>query len=398
MLRSSDVAHMCIMGCGVALALSVPLDGASAANTESVLYSFCNQPGCADGSVPYDNLIADGNGNLYGTTYQGGTSGNGTVFKLSPTGTETVLYSFTGGNDGGIPYAGLVMDASGNLYGTTVAGGASGNGTVFKVASDGTETVLWTFTGGNDGASPLGRLKLDKKGNLYGTAYLGGASGNGNVFKLSPKGKETVLYSFTGGSDGANPFAGLIRDKRGNLYGTTSAGGAAYSGTAFKLAKDGTFTLLYSFCSQSRCTDGGTPFGGLIADTQGNLYGTTSYGGNNTDNGTVFKLTPNGAYTVLYTFCSQTGCSDGGIPYDGMIADKQGNLYGTTSSGGNDTVNGTVFALSAGGGYSVLYTFTGGSDGGAPFASLMKGTKGEFFGTTTSGGAYGSGTVFKLKK
>ncbi|HTV34519.1 MAG TPA: choice-of-anchor tandem repeat GloVer-containing protein, partial [Methylocella sp.] len=230
------------------------------------------------------------------------TSNAGTVFKLAPDGTETVLHAFKGSpSDGSNPSAGLIFDSSGNLYGTTHIGGVAELGTVFKLAPDGTETVLHSFEGPGDGIYPVAGLIFDSSSNLYGTTVNGGATlAAGAVFKLAPDGTETVLHSFRGHGDGANPFAGLIADSQGNLYGTTPSGGSsncgAGCGTVFKLAPDGTsYKVLYTFAGGS---DGFYPYAGLIADSQGNLYGTTTGGGANDSNGTVFKLTGTGFDTT----------------------------------------------------------------------------------------------------
>jgi uncharacterized repeat protein (TIGR03803 family) len=235
-------------------------------------------------------LVRDKAGNLYGTTYTDGAFGYGTVYKVDKTGKETVLYSFTGtGGDGAGPYeAGLIFDAAGNLYGTTTSGGTASAGTVFKVDPTGKETVLLSFNG-TDGATPQGGTLLrDNAGNLYGTASYGGAYGNGTLFKLDPTGKETVLYSFgTGYFDGTVPSGRVVRDKAGNLYGTTYFGGGYGEGTVFKVNKKGKETLLHGFTGGFRKRNGGSnPFSGLIQDEAGNLYGTTY------SDGTVFKLTP----------------------------------------------------------------------------------------------------------
>jgi uncharacterized repeat protein (TIGR03803 family) len=310
---------------------------------EKVFYSFTGTP---DGENSYAGLIRDAAGNFYGTTLGGGNApcsyekniGCGTVFKLDSASTETVLHSFAGPPDGYAPRGGLIRDAQGNLYGTTSFGGAYGNnGTVFKLDSAGTETVLHSFTGSLDGAYPLADLIRDAQGNLYGTTDLGGVSGYGSVFKLDSTGSLTVLHSFAGGADGANPSSGMINDPQGNLYGTTYAGGVYSYGTVFKLTPTGVETVLYSFAGNP---DGSNPSGGLVRDAQGNLYGTTSFGGAYYY-GTVFKLTPNRTETVLYSF---TSGNDGGLPYAPLIRDKQGNLYGTTNVGG--TYNyGTVFEV-----------------------------------------------------
>jgi uncharacterized repeat protein (TIGR03803 family) len=318
---------------GVGAVFKVARDG-----SETVLYSFA---GGSDGSNPEAGLIKDAAGNLYGTTYFGGGSGCGgggcgTVFKVAPDGTETVLYSFTGGSDGGGPNAGLIANEKGLLFGTTLNGG-NGYGTVFEVAQDGTETVLYSFTGGNDGSTPVAGLIANRKGQLFGTTLNGGNDGYGTVFKVAPDGTETGLYSFTGGNDGGSPYAGLIEDAAGNFYGTTSSGGVSGAGTVFELARDRSETVLHSFTGG---TDGGNPKASLINDAAGNLYGTTAYGGSNND-GTVFKLAPGGTETVLHSF---TGGSDGSTPVAPLIANRKGHLFGMTPLGGADGY-GTVFKL-----------------------------------------------------
>ena len=362
--------------------------GASAAPVETVLHSFMGGP--SDGSFPEAGLIADSSGNLYGTTIAGGKPGYGTVVKLSPGGTETVLHSFTGGTDGAGPLAGLIADSRGNLYGTAEK-------VVFKLSPSGTETVLYSFTGGSDGNGADAGLIADSSGNLYGTTIAGGKSGYGTVVKLSPGGTETVLYSFCSlpnCTDGSFPIAGLIADSSGNLYGTTVFGGASGDGVVFKLTPGGTETVLYSFTGGS---DGANPYAGLFADSSSNLYGTAEYGGArsclgmNVGCGVVFKLSPSGTETVLYSF---TGGSDGGNPTAGLIADSSGNLYGTTSAGASgsgcggkfDFGCGVVFKLSPNGTYTVLHSFTGGSDGGVPLAGLIADSSGNLYGTTEGGG------------
>ena len=338
----------------------------------TVVYSFCSVGGsaCTDGSNPFGGLIEDSAGNLYGTTLNGGAYSvvGGTVFKIDSAGQETVLYSFCASNclDGQAPESGLVRDAAGNLFGTTGGGGTHSDGTVFKVDTTGKETVLYNFcsvggTSCTDGNFPFAGLIEDAAGNFYGTTERGGANNKGTVFKVGTAGTETVLYSFcsTGGfncTDGSQPGAGLIEDAEGNLYGTTLFGGANFtinfgqdSGTVFKLDTTGHETVLYSFCSVggSNCTDGSNPAAGLIADAAGNLYGTTGSGGAGTD-GTVFELDTTGKETVLYSFCVATNCADGWGPDAGVIQDPAGNLYGTTSNGGG-TYNGIVFKLAVSG-------------------------------------------------
>ncbi len=363
-------------------------DPSPASDTSKVLYSFSQG---TDGVNPHACVIFDSNGNLYGTTYNGGLYGEGTIFKLAANGQETILHSFSGKPDGANPYAGLIMDGSGNLYGTTYGGGDYGDGTVFKLAASGQETILHSFSGSPDGANPYGGLILDNGGNLYGTTYGGGDYGEGTVFKLAAGGQETVLYSFFGGiTDGANSYAGLIRDSTGSLYGTTYDGGVYGFGTVFKLAADGQETILHSFSGGS--TDGANPYAGLIMDSNGNLYGTT-YDGGVYGFGTVFKLAAGGQETVLYSFSG--GSTDGANSYAELILDSKGNLYGTTYSGGTYSL-GTVFELDTSGKETVLYSFSGSPNGASPYAGLIMDSNGNLYGTTYDGGTYSYGTVFKV--
>lgn len=332
----------CAVGCGTVFKVNT-------AGQETVLHSFAGA-GTGDGSIPeYGSLIRDGAGNLYGTTFNGGTHNNGTVFRLSPTGKETVI-SFTGGANGGYPAAGLVPDAAGNVYGTTTFRGSGcapfGCGTVFKVSSAGKETALYSFCSLSncaDGSYPYGGVVRDSAGNLYGTTYAGGASGAGTVFKVDTSGQETVLHSFTGPPDGYLPFAGLVMDNAGNLYGTTIIGGTEDGGAVFKVnSTSGQETVLYSFCSQPGCTDGQLPYAALVW-VGGFLYGTTEFGGAS-GAGTVFEVNPANQETVLYSFCSQLNCADGGQPTASLLRDTAGNLYGTTSGLGAYGA-GTVFKV-----------------------------------------------------
>jgi uncharacterized repeat protein (TIGR03803 family) len=258
--------------------------------TETILHRFTSSP---DGANPGAAVILDAKGNMYGTTYYGGAHTKlGVVFKADPSGKETLLYSFAHG--GADPAASLVLDAQGNMYGTTLGGGTSRKGTVFKLTPSRKETILHSFGAGKDGNTPYAGLVLDAKGNLYGTTGGGGASGHGTVFKVAPSGTETVLYSFSGGTDGANPVAGLILDAQGNMFGTTSRGGdmsgcnGSGCGVVFRLTPAGHQTVLYSFAGG---TDGSDPEAAVIFDSKGNLYGTTFSGGE-FGQGTVFKVTP----------------------------------------------------------------------------------------------------------
>ncbi len=382
---------------------------------EKVLYSF--NPDVSDGYNPQAPLIADGAGNLYGTASEGGVHNYGVLFKLSPRQgggyAETALHSFGRGSDGRNPLGGLVFDHAGNLYGTSEYGGIHGGGTVFELSPNGsggwTETVLHNFGNGSDGYYPFAGLIVDSGGNLYGTTEGGGVHSGGTAFELSPRQgggyTETVLHSFGNGTDGYYPEAGLVLDAHGNLYGTTESGGThscsgGACGTVFELSpRQGggyTETVLHNF---GNGTDGYFPYyGSLIFDGSGNLYGTTEQGGVH-GSGTAFELSPKqgGGYTetVLHSFGNGT---DGVDPEGGLIFDTSGNLYSTTIYGGIHNF-GTVFELSPrqGGGWTetVLRSFDG-PNGGYPTAGLIRDSAGNIYGTTYYDGTYYVGTVFEL--
>jgi uncharacterized repeat protein (TIGR03803 family) len=379
----------------ITFALAVVFNPALQAQTysESVIYSFGRG---IDGNEPlFSGVVRDAAGNFYGTTIAGGTFGGGTVFKVDLSGNETILHNFFGGRDGQKPYAGLIRDGAGRLYGTTIEGGnqnsvcTSGCGVVFEIDVTGREKILHRFTGGVDGAAPVGGVIRDSAGNLYGTTEMGGAAGAGTVFKLDASGVETVLYSF-GGPDGETPQASLVRDAAGNLYGTTSGGGPGGFGTVFELDASGHETVLHSFVGGS---DGSGPMAGLLRTPNGDLYGTTFLGGAVYGQGTVFKVDTNGNETILHAFQG----SDGNYPESILVHDSQGNLYGTTLQGGPaSNVGGTVFKITPRGAFSVLYDFLGEPDGGGPAGPLTIDSAGNLYGTTASGGTTGNGTVFKL--
>jgi uncharacterized repeat protein (TIGR03803 family) len=355
---------------------------------EITLYTFT---GGSDGGSP-SGVIRDAHGNLYGTTFSGGASNLGTVFKVDKTGKETVLYSFTGKPDGEHPGSGVIRDKAGNLYGANYEGGANGYGAIFKVDSTGTESLLYSFQSGTDGEYPGSGLIEDAAGNLYGTTGYGGTSGNGTVFEISQSGQETILCNFNG-TDGQYPFSTLIRDAAGTFYGTTSMGGSSGNGTVFKLTAKGKETVLHSFANGK---DGQNPYAGLVQDKKGNFYGTTYSGGAGCYTygcGTVFKVTPKGKETVLHAF----GDTDGHYPDFGtLVLDSAGSLYGTTYAGGADDM-GIVFKVSKTGTETVLYTFTGGTDEGFPENGLVEDKAGNFYGATGGNPPTTYGTVFKLK-
>ena len=406
----------------VAVTLIV-VSSALAAGKQKVLYSFT---GGTDGGDPAAALVFDTAGNLYGTTVVGGTGaacsgGCGTVFQLKKTSgkwTETVLYNFQAGSDGKNPYGGVMIDAKGDLYGTTVSGGSGGScsgdgcGTIYKLTRSGnswSESVLYSFTGGKDGAGPGGGVVFDKKGNLYGTTPDGGEAngcggiGCGVVYELLPSGggwRQKVIHTFTGGNDGATGSLGLLLiDKSGDLFGIAESGGAHGAGTAFELAAAAGGKWKMSILDGFKGTPhAGFPYGGLIADASGNLYGTTYYGGAN-GLGSVFKLTRSrGKWSerVLYSF--RTG-TDGNSPTSTLVFDSHGNLYGTTSAGGDANGDGTVFKLTpASRGKwteSVVYRFKNNPDGANPYYGLVLDKAGNLYGTTAIGGV-SAGVVFEL--
>jgi uncharacterized repeat protein (TIGR03803 family) len=403
------ISEMRMQGAWAALVIAavlVPLifsAQAAPAQTYSVLYSFHGPP---DGKYPWTGLILDAAGNLYGTASRGGSSYWGTAFKLDSSGKETLLYNFLAGY-GAYPVARLVQDAKGNLYGTTANGGAYNHGTVFKLDRKGNETVLHSFTGMKDGKDLDSGLILDAAGNLYGTTRFGGGTGCGGtgcgtVFKLNTSGKTTVLYSFSGMADGGIPHGGVIRDEAGNLYGTTEFGGnpACDCGTVFKIGKTGRLIILYSFTETG---DLAIRHSGVIRDATGNLYGTTASGGDLSCDppygcGTVFTIDQAGKERVLYAFHGTGG--DGTFPFAGVILDPAGDLYGTTWGGGTGV--GTVFKLDKRGREIVLYSFSGGTDGSEPFGGVVQDQAGNLYGTTAYGGdlnclpTFGCGVVFKL--
>lgn len=359
--------------------------------TEQVLHNFGNG---ADGAAPWAGLIIDAAGNLYGTTHDGGTYGDGTVFEISPEGganwTEKVLYSFNFNDRGcGGPYGGLVMDHRGNLYGTTSAGG----GCVFELTPNGdgtwTEKALFGFDA--PGGGPFAGLIFDAAGNLYGTTIGGGAYRNGSAFELTPNGNgtwtETELHSFQfDGTDGIAPYAPLIFDSVGNLYGTTTMGGNDNVGTVFELMPSGGGTWTEKVLHTFSGSDGCFPYAGLIIDAAENLYGTTWCGPRF---GTVFELTPTGGgdwvHKVLHNFGNPA--VDGAGPYAPLIFDSAGKLYGTTFAGPvlNGVHVGTVFELKPTGGHwleQVLYSFSQGTDGSGPYGGLVMDAHGNLYGTT----------------
>jgi len=381
-----------------AMALLTPCaDGGLAFTT---LVSFSGAEGEHPGADPDGALVLGPDGNFYGTTFEGGSSNLGTIFRLAPDGAFKSLFSFNGAN-GANPKAGLTLTATGDFHGTTFAGGVSNWGTVFRFTTKGVLTSLSSFTGTNTpqlGANPAGALIQAWDGSFYGTATYGGLTnksyegfGYGTIFRLATDETVTAPFLF-GNTNGARPSSPLVLGKDGCLYGTTAWGGlniigTAFPGfgTAFKITPDGTLTNIYAF---SGGNDGGFIYAGLVQGRDGYLYG-AAFNGGLSGYGTLFKISTNGAFTLLHTF----NIFDSGSPYAGMIEGTDGNFYGTTY--GAFSGLGSVFRITPAGQFATLVGFNG-SSGARPDTTLLQGPDGNFYGTTSQGGANGFGTVFRL--
>ena len=385
---------VCVLGGFLFLVLSMP------AQTFTTLHSFCSQSGCSDGDQPSAGLVQGFKGNLYGTANYGGENDYGVVFEISPSGTLTTLVSFDGTN-GYLPEAPLVQAVNGDLYGLTSAGAADGDGTVFKITGAGKLTTLFSFCADSNCPNPYvsyGGLVQATNGIFYGATGFGGANNSGAVFKITAGGKLTMLYSFcseSGCTDGSFPYEALVQGTDGNFYGTTTLGGAHGDGTVFQITPSGMLTTLHSFDG----TDGTHPTAGLVQGTNGDFYGTTcgsgpACNGFTSGNGTVFKITSSGKLTTLLSFDG----TDGANPFGPLIEGSDGNFYGTTTLGGANG-GGTVFKITPGGKLKTLYSFcseSGCADGDYPYGALLQGTNGIFYGTTEGDGANGAGTIFSL--
>ena len=396
---------------GLAILAALATAPAHAAPTLTTIANFTGTGGAAPGNNPQAALIADASGNLFGTTYIGGTSNLGTVFEIPKTGggygSLLVLATFTGTANGANPLSGLTADASGNLFGTTSSGGASGAGTVFEIAKTGGTfgalSVIATFTGSANGAAPHGGLTTDASGNLFGTTANGGANGLGTVFEIAKTGSTfgtlTTLAYFDS-THGSHPYGALAVDAAGNLLGTTNSGGGSGLGTVFEIARTGaTYAAPTTVATFTGTSNGSGPNSGLAADASGNLFGTTFSGGT-AGLGTVFEIAKTGgAYGTLTTLASFTGFNGatlGAQPRDGVIVDAAGNLFGTTFIGGNSN-SGEVFEIPrSGGGYAALKTIVNISGNGQPIGGLTADASGNLFGTTHLGGTAGDGTVFEI--
>jgi len=370
-----------------------------AAPAQSIFFTTLLNFNSANGAAPYAGLVQGRDGNFYGTTPWGGANNNGTVYKITPAGTLTTLYSFcTQPNctDGASPYAVLLQATDGNFYGTTLEGGDNNLGTIFKISSSGTFASVYSFSG-SDGEAPYAGLIQATDGYFYGTTSAGGDWNDGTVFRITSNGTLITLHSFDS-VDGYYPYAGLVQASDGNFYGTTGWGGAYGRGTVFKITPAGTLTTLYGF----RGDDGIYPYAGLVQGTDGNFYGTTANGGRSPacpmGCGTVFKITSSGTLTMLHSF---TGWSkEGAKPYAGLVQGRDGNFFGTTVNGGTcgeweGPGCGTVFKITPSGTLTTLHIFYD-RDGSGPYAGLVQASDGFFYGTTCFGGAYDLGTVFRI--
>ncbi|MGD0364499.1 MAG: choice-of-anchor tandem repeat GloVer-containing protein [Bryobacteraceae bacterium] len=386
---------------------------ASSAQTFTDLVDFNYSNGAAPLNAP---LVQGTDGNLYGATAYGGLCtlydlGCGSVFKMTPAGALTTLHFFNG-SDGAYPFGGLLLDSDGSFYGTTVTAGANcaspdGCGTVFKISPKGDFSTLYTFCAQPncaDGFQPSGSLIRGFDGDLYGITGYGGTStkcslGCGTIFKITPGGALTTVYSFTGPPSPYYPFYSLLQATDGNLYGTTSGGGGYGGGAVFKVTPNGKFTTIYSFCPQPGCADGEIPSSGLIQAVDGDFYGTTDLGGSSRSCngcGTIFKISPSGAFKSVLSFDS----TDGFTPVGGLIEATDHNLYGTTTEGGGSATCpggcGNIFQFGPGPAASTLYTFANDRAGEDPRSALLQATDGSFYGTTYVGGLDGAGNIFRL--
>lgn len=390
MLSAGRIFRVALLGSGIALSAFAPNGHA---RPYAVVHTFAGPPN--DGSYPYNPVSFASNGAMYGATNLGGTANAGTIFEIAQGGAETLLHSFDGGSGGSDPNAGVTIDpATGDVYGSTTFGGSNGCrngcGVLYRLAAAGSYSVLHTFNNGTDGEYPVGTLVRDKHGNFYGIATAGGPNNAGTVFRYGAKGAFQVLHTFVG-TDGFSPQGSLVLDKAGNLYGVTNQGGTGNYGTVYKLSTDGkNFSVLYNFTGG---TDGGYPAGGLARDKAGSLYGTTDLAGNGQDpNGTVFELSTGGSLTTLYVF---SGGADGAYP-ESDILQFRGELYGTTTGGGANG-DGVVFKVDpASGSETLLHSFAG-TDGANPHAGLVAHDR-RLYGAASAGGGDSLGVLFSVRK
>jgi uncharacterized repeat protein (TIGR03803 family) len=356
----------------------------------------------ATGTHSWSKLLLASDGNFYGSAQNGGTNtqctvtgGCGTIFKMTPRGELTAIYSFSGGADGGQPLASLVQGANGNLYGTAT-GGATNYGTVFEITLAGQLTTLHEFQG-PDGAGPIGALLLASDGNFYGTTNSAGQGGDGTIYRITQTGTLTTVWNFDYTAYGAAPTGALVQSENGDFYGATLGGGTSDNGTIFRWSARGKFAVIHSF----DFTHGGSPVAALVEGTDGNFYGATENGGKYVGYGTIYKLTPTGHLTTLHNFNEK----DGDVPVGTLIQGADGSFYGTTAYGGPNGSVGTVFSITSSGKLTMLHTFkvTNGAvpRGADPLSGLLQAPNGVLYGDTFTGGSstacsYGCGVVFSL--
>jgi len=398
------VSRLCSV---VLLALMISGTGAQAAARLTTIYDFCTATQglrCLDGKTP-DSRLLDLNGELYGTASAGGVKLLGTLFRVSTSGKFTTLYAFCQTQycpDGARPGSFLARGPLG-VYGVTTGGGVADGGLIFKYSDRGGYSAVYKFcseAGCADGAQPVSVL-FDSKGNLIGTAAAGGSHRGGTAFMIDTAGKFHVLYNFcsvAGCTDGASPGA-LVLGRDGNFYGTTIAGGANHSGTVFRMTPAGAVTVVYAFCNAAKCVDGELPNPVLVQGRNGDFYGTTQQRGAHAS-GTIFEVSPAGVQHTLYSFCAKADCGDGATPTDGLVLAKDGSFYGIASGGGG-FYNGVIYHLTPAGDYSIVYNFCalhGCFDGTAPGTSPIFGSDGFLYGATTAGGDRDSvGTIYRLE-
>ena len=417
---------------GVALAAAALTTTHSAsAYTYKVIHNFCSKRLCADGNQPESGVVMDGAGNLYGTTFYGGTASGatGVVYELTPNAERThwrsrTLYTFVDQSpNGAYPWAAPILDTSGNLYGTTLGGGALNGGVVYELVPNSAKSGRTLRVLASLGVYPNGGLTyqgaatgvpFDGTSPLYGTTEFGGSNNNGTVYQLTLSGDAwnlTTLYTFCNALanclDGSRPAAAVTLDANGHVFSTTSAGGQSNQGVAYELVETGgtwALTDVHDFCRSKKCHDGANPSNALVSDAVGNFYGTASHGGANKNGGLVFKLTPDGTYTPVYNFCSLRSCADGALPQTDLLMVSGGTLYGVTTNGGGNNIDvqfaggGTVFALN-GSTLQTLYHFCAVKhclDGEYPMGGLIMDAQGNLFGTASGGGKHGRGVVFEL--
>ncbi len=389
----------------IVIALFVATAIASSGQTFKTLASFDG----TDGGGPfYVTLVQGANGDFFGTTSGDGANNAGTVFEVSPAGKITTLYNFCSlaeCTDGYQPYAGVALATNGNFYGTTVSGGSTGYGNVFEITPAGKLTTIYSFcytssTCDSPGYNPHAGVTQGSNGNFYGTTFQGTSNdtyNDGAIYEISGAGTIEAVFNFDiYAGDGGAPSGPLVQASNGDFYGTTEGGGTNFYGAVFKMNSAVDATTIYSFCSLSNCSDGENPIGGVVLASNGDFYGTTAYGGANGD-GTVFKITPAGTLITLYSFCSQALCADGGIPQAGLVQATDGNFYGVTTGFGSNG-SGTLFRITPSGNLKVLHTFCSEAncaDGNSASGAPMQATNGDLYGTTDGGGTSGVGTIYR---